>query len=104
MTANQPDPMLPTPFVVQKVKRETSDTYTLDLTRARVVLPLPGGPQKIMEENSRPALSDRHNKRPGPTRCAWPTNSARVRARIRAARGGGGAKSEGELSIRGTRG
>ena len=34
MTANQPDPMLPTPFVVQKVKRETSDTYTLDLTRA----------------------------------------------------------------------
>ena len=26
--------MLPTPFVVQKVKRETSDTYTLDLTRA----------------------------------------------------------------------
>ena len=34
MTANLPDPMLPTPFVVQKVKRETSDTYTLDLTRA----------------------------------------------------------------------
>ena len=29
-----PDPMLSTPFVVQKVKRETSDTYTLDLTRA----------------------------------------------------------------------
>jgi NAD(P)H-flavin reductase len=34
MTANLPDPMRPTPFVVQKVKRETSDTYTLDLTRA----------------------------------------------------------------------
>jgi NAD(P)H-flavin reductase len=34
MTANRPDPMLPTPYVVQKVKRETSDTYTLDLTRA----------------------------------------------------------------------
>src|SRR4030042_1178766 len=34
MTATWPDPMLPTPFVVQKVKRETSDTYTLDLTRA----------------------------------------------------------------------
>ena len=34
MTAKLPDPMLPTPFVVQKVKRETSDTYTLDLTRA----------------------------------------------------------------------
>src|SRR5665647_705149 len=34
MTAKLPDPMLPTLFVVQKVKRETSDTYTLDLTRA----------------------------------------------------------------------
>src|SRR5574340_1015467 len=34
MQATLPDPMLPTPFVVQKVKRETSDTYTLDLGRA----------------------------------------------------------------------
>jgi NAD(P)H-flavin reductase len=33
MKANLPDPMIPTPFMVQKVKRETSDTYTLDLTR-----------------------------------------------------------------------
>jgi NAD(P)H-flavin reductase len=33
MTANLPDPMTPTPFVVQKVKRETYDTYTLNLTR-----------------------------------------------------------------------
>lgn len=33
MQANPPDPMIPTPFVVQKVKRETADTYTLDLTR-----------------------------------------------------------------------
>src|SRR3989339_2190588 len=72
------------------------------MTRARVVLPLPGGPQKIMEENSRPALRDRHNRRPAPTRCLWPTNSARVRARILAARGAGGAKSEGELSIKET--
>ena len=70
------------------------------MTRARVVLPLPGGPQKIMELKSRPALRDRHNRRPGPTRCAWPTNSARVRGRIRAARGCGGAKSEEVLSIR----
>ena len=72
------------------------------MTRARVVLPLPGGPQKIMEEKSRPALSDRHNRRPGPTRCAWPTNSFRVRGRIRAARGGGGLKREVVLSIVGT--
>jgi NAD(P)H-flavin reductase len=34
MKANLPDPMTPTPFVVQKVKRETYDTYTLNLTRA----------------------------------------------------------------------
>jgi len=34
MKANLPAPMIPTPFVVQKVKRETSDTYTLNLTRA----------------------------------------------------------------------
>ncbi len=34
MPADLPDPMIPTPFVVQKVKRETADTYTLDLTRA----------------------------------------------------------------------
>ncbi len=33
MTTTLPDPMIPTPFVVQKVKRETYDTYTLDLTR-----------------------------------------------------------------------
>jgi NAD(P)H-flavin reductase len=32
MTLNHPDPMVPTPFVVHKVRRETADTYTLDLT------------------------------------------------------------------------
>ena len=30
MTANHPDPMLPQLFEVQRVKRETADTYTLD--------------------------------------------------------------------------
>lgn len=33
MTDNLPDPMIPSPFVVQKVRRETGDTYTLELTR-----------------------------------------------------------------------
>jgi NAD(P)H-flavin reductase len=33
MTANHADPMVPTPFVVHKVRRETADTYTLDLIR-----------------------------------------------------------------------
>jgi NAD(P)H-flavin reductase len=34
MKANLPDPMLPAPFVVQRVKRETYDTYTLELKPA----------------------------------------------------------------------
>ena len=44
MTANRPDPMLPTPFVVQKVKRETSDTYTLDLVRPEGAAPFAFAP------------------------------------------------------------
>ncbi|HZE21431.1 MAG TPA: hypothetical protein VE082_05210, partial [Desulfobaccales bacterium] len=31
MKATLPDPMLPDPYVVQRVKRETYDTYTLEL-------------------------------------------------------------------------
>jgi NAD(P)H-flavin reductase len=34
MKADLPDPMLPAPFVVQRVKRETYDTYTLELKSA----------------------------------------------------------------------
>ena len=37
MTVNISEPMVPTPYVVQKVRRETADTFTLGLT-------LPGGP------------------------------------------------------------
>jgi NAD(P)H-flavin reductase len=33
MKTNLPDPMMPDQFMVQTVKRETYDTYTLDLTR-----------------------------------------------------------------------
>src|SRR4030042_3755261 len=33
MTANLPDPMIPVPFLVHRVRRETADTYTLNLTR-----------------------------------------------------------------------
>jgi hypothetical protein len=54
-----------------------------------------------MEAKSRPALRDRHRRRPGPTKWVWPTNSARVRGRIEAARGWGGVNKEGGLSIRG---
>ncbi len=31
MAPDIPDPMIPSPFVVQRVRRETADTYTLDL-------------------------------------------------------------------------
>lgn len=33
MTANLPDPMIPVQFLVHRVRRETADTYTLNLTR-----------------------------------------------------------------------
>src|SRR5512142_803705 len=37
MSANHPNPMQPEIFQVQRVRRETADTFTLDLAR-------PGGP------------------------------------------------------------
>ncbi len=68
-------------------------------TRAKVVLPLPGGPQKIIEEKRRLAFMARQRMRPSPTRCPWPTNSLSSRGRSRAANGSGGAKSEGVLGF-----
>jgi NAD(P)H-flavin reductase len=35
MITKTPDPMLPTPWVVQRVRRETADTYTLELAGPR---------------------------------------------------------------------
>ena len=56
------------------------------MMRASVVLPTPGGPQKIMEETW--SLSIRRRRTlPGPSRCFCPTYSSRVRGRSRAARG-----------------
>ena len=55
-------------------------------TRARVVLPVPGGPQK-MAEDTRSASTSARNGRPGPTRCSCPTISSRERGRSRAASG-----------------
>src|SRR5687768_11008984 len=55
--------------------------------RASVVLPVPGAPQRISEGRV-PALSIKRRKiRPEPTRWLWPTNSSRVRGRIRSASG-----------------
>jgi NAD(P)H-flavin reductase len=44
MTADLPDPMIPVPYVVQKVRRETSDTYTLDLARPEGAANFPFAP------------------------------------------------------------
>ena len=55
-------------------------------TWAKVVLPVPGGPQK-MAEDRRSASTSARNGRPGPTRCSCPTISSRVRGRRRAASG-----------------
>src|SRR5919106_3809140 len=53
---------------------------------ARVVLPLPGGPQR-MREPSLPDAAMPLRSLPGPRRCSWPTNSSRVVGRILSASG-----------------
>ena len=45
--------------------------------RASVVLPVPGGPHRIIE-CGRPASSARRNGAPGPSRCDWPTYSSSI--------------------------
>ena len=56
--------------------------------RASVVLPVPGGPHRIIE-CSAPCSSARRNDRPGPVSCGWPTTSSRLRGRMRSASGAG---------------
>ena len=56
------------------------------MSRASVVLPLPGGPKKIML-NSWPPSTAARSTVPGPTMCSCPANSASVRGRMRAASG-----------------
>ena len=55
-------------------------------SRASVVLPLPGGPQRMRLERAPPS-SMRLSGLPSARRRACPANSASVRGRIRAARG-----------------
>src|SRR5262245_33298409 len=59
------------------------------IRRARVVLPEPGGPHRIIECG----LPDSNAVRsglPGPSRCFWPTTSSSVRGRSFSASGGTG--------------
>src|SRR3970282_1938540 len=53
---------------------------------ARVVLPLPGGPQKI-SERSFPEVNMPFRSFPGPNRCSWPTNCSKLAGRILTASG-----------------
>src|SRR5262245_27847265 len=66
---------------------------TWAMRNASVVLPVPGGPQRIMEWR-RPSSSARRSTVPGPIRCCCPTTSSRLRGRIRSASGAGGGLSE----------
>ena len=59
---------------------------TVATNRASVVLPVPGGPQR-MKDGTRPAAIARVRTRPGPTIWSWPTNSSKLRGRIRSANG-----------------
>ena len=70
----------------EKVTKRAPTTWAM--SSASVVLPVPGGPQRIMEW-SRPASSDWRNTLPGPMRWPWPTTSSSVRGRIRSASGPG---------------
>ena len=69
---------------------------------ARVVLPTPGGPQKIMEAGS--SFDRMRSGLPGAEECSWPTYSSRVRGRMRSASGawsgGGGSAARGAVSKR----
>ena len=59
------------------------------MSRATVVLLLPGGPQKIMEPSA--GAASRWVSAPfGPVRCSWPEISASVVGRSRSASGAGG--------------
>ena len=59
-------------------------------SRAMLVLPVPGGPQR-MRLDSVPAATMRPMAPSGPVRCDWPTTSDSARGRRRSASGGFGA-------------
>ena len=68
------------------LKLMNSERVWLAMTRARVVLPTPGGPQNIME-GSRSEAIIRRRIFPSPSRCCCPAMSSRLSGRIRLASG-----------------
>jgi peptidase E len=62
--------------------------------RASVVLPVPGGPCRIIEKG-RPCSMATRSAEPSPRTCSWPTSSARVLGRMRAGSGEPGGSGAG---------
>ena len=62
------------------------DFVALEMIRASVVLPEPGGPQRMIDDISSRVTASRMNA-PSPTRCSCPTNSSSVSGRMRSASG-----------------
>ena len=54
--------------------------------RARVVLPVPGGPHRMIDCRMSRSIASRRGL-PGARMCSWPTTSSSVRGRRRSARG-----------------
>src|SRR3954471_17474426 len=71
---------------VTALKGTNSRSVELATRCASVVLPLPGGPQKIIEPGVPRSIASR-NGFPIPSRCSCPTNSSSVAGRMRAASG-----------------
>src|SRR5574344_341065 len=72
-------------LTAERVKKSLSRVF--EIIWARVVLPTPGGPQRMNEERLPESIMLRRIH-PGPTRCSWPTYSSRFLGLIRSGRGG----------------
>src|SRR5579875_463657 len=86
-----------TPAVTADPGTKTFEVY-LAISRARVVLPLPAGPQRIAEPTRSLSMSVRSGA-PGATRCCWPTTSSSERGRRRMASGPPVARSRSALAL-----
>ena len=70
------------------------------MMRASVVLPVPGGPQRMIDCSRSRSIASRSGL-PGASSSSWPTNSSNVRGRIRSASGAGAAWPSRESSSSG---
>ncbi|CAK9176445.1 unnamed protein product [Ilex paraguariensis] len=72
-----------------RLEDESEEELTMAL--AIEVLPVPGGPQKIIEGRRLQSMAERRKEFPA-RRCSCPTTSSMVRGRIRSANGSEGTK------------